>query len=555
MKLSEIKLSIFLISTFFLFFLLIEPIFACGPFFPRYIYTPEEIEKEKNPFIFVEINSFLNSHYQIISSGWNPQYLYPVYRELTNNKISQQEKEELSLYYHQKFFDVFQKLDQAITSWKEARKLVTQEDVEIETYKCENYSCYLNCLPDSFLNAAKTLKERSQVYNRQELKKWLEGQDHVFSNCGTPKKLSFWPSVLAASFQQLENLKEKSLLFEIQNFSLKILTKINNFFHNLFSKTIIKKSEPKISSQELLKYDQEYQKGASYFYKGNFEEAEKIFKDISHNQNHPWRVYAALSLGRVYLRKGQFEYEEILNKNRNIEEASQVRRFYLEKAKIQFENILKDESLKSIHEDAKLLLNYINFRIDPEKRFQEAETILLTSHNPQEIIYNLEDFSLLFSQFKDKEKFILENGDFSKWLYVWQNQNQNNLELALKNYQQTKSLPWLLASLKLMTPQHPLKDEIIKESLKIPKESPAYLTANYYRLKILINEGKNKEEIRKDIDKILKTIPDEFSIAKNYYNKEPLVARIANSDGDYLRNNRLNRRSVLDGKNDQNHSW
>jgi len=527
MSVSRLKLAIFIITSFSFAFLLIEQVLACGPFFPRYIYTPEDIEKKCNPFLFIDIDFFLNSKYEIVLSGWGPRSLYPIYRDLINNKLTQQEKEQLLRYYNQEFYDVYQQLDEAIASWKEARKLVTKEDVQIETDKCENYSCYTNCLPDAFLTAANTLRERSKIYNGDELKIWLDDQDRVFSNCGTPENVGVERSVLAASVQQTMNsIENQSLFSKIRNFFSKLreflsetFTKIANFFQNLFTKKTIKPEE-EINAQDLLRYDREYQQAASSFYQGDLDEAEKIFKEIANNQNNPWRAYATLSLGRVYIRKGGTAYEEFLRKNWNYEEASQIRRPHLEKAKIVFENVLKDDSLSSIHEGADSLLNYVNFRIDPEKRFRDTEGILLTSHNAKEVVNNLEDFSLLFPQYyyRNDEKYILEKGgDLSQWIYVWKNSDQSNLELALKKYQQTKSLPWLLASLKLMTPEHPLRDEVIRESLKIPKDSSAYLTANYYRLRPLIKTGKNMEEVRKDIDRILEIIPEESPMAKNYF--------------------------------------
>lgn len=518
---SKLKLAASIIVTFCFIFLLIEQVVACGPFFPSYIYTPEDIEKENNPFNFIDIDSFLNSKYEIILSGWSPRILYPIYRDLINNKLTQQEKELLRRYYNQEFYDIDRQLDEAIALWKEARKLVTTEGVYIETYKCENYSCYTNCLPGAFLTAANTLRERSKIYNNDELKIWLAGQDKVFSNCGNSGGVGFNPSILTASAQQsINSIENQSVFSKIRNF----FSKIQNFFQRIFAQHLfsrkITKTEEKIGTQDLLKYDQEYQQAALAFYQGDFDKAEKIFKKIADNQNSPWRAYAALSLGRVYIRKSQFVYEEAWHKDLGEKKAFQVRSSQLEKAKIQFENILKDDSLSLIHEDAESLLNYVNFRIDPEKRFRDAEEILLTSRDANKIINNLEDFSLLFSQYYiNEKKYILEKGgDLSQWIYVWKISDQNNLEVALDKYQRNRSLPWLLASLKLMTVEHPLRDTIIRESLKIPKNSPAYLTANYYRLRLLIQMGGNTEEVRKDIDDIIEAIPKEFSIAKNYFN-------------------------------------
>ena len=522
MILPKLKFLIFTIVGFCFIFFLSNRVFACGPFFPRYIYTPGDIERETSPFLFIDVDSFLNSNYEIVSSGWCSQSLYPVYRDLINNSLTQQEKERLSRYYKREFEEVYQQLDNAIVSWKEARKLVTEEDVVIEAHKCENYSCYINCLPDAFLTAANTLRERSKIYNSEELKIWLDGQDKVFSNCGERiEGIGIAPSVLAASANEsINSSKDQGLLHKIKEFFSSIFTKIVQWFQGLFTKKPIIPPvvpEEKISVSELLKYDQEYQQAATYFYQENFDDAEKRFQEIANNLKHPWRAYAALALGRTYIRKGQFEYEKAWWEDSDTEEALQIRNEQLGRAKTQFEDILKTESLSSIHNAVKSLLNYVNFRLDPERRFKETEEVLLTSNDPEEIVNNLEDFSLLFPPGYYPSS--LENGDdLSQWIYIWKNLDENNLEFALQKYQQTKSLPWLLVSLKLMTPNHPLRDQIINDSLKIPKDSPAYLTTNYYRLKLLIKTGGNTEEIKRNIDSILETIPKKSSIAKNYFN-------------------------------------
>ena len=520
---SKLKSIISVIISFFFVFLLIDSAFACGPFFSNYIYTPEDIT---SPFLFVDIDSFLDSNYEIISAGWCPQSLYPVYRDLVNNELTQSEKEQLRRYYKGNFYNIYEQLKEAIAVWKEARKSVMDEDVEIGIYKCEDYSCYSNCLPGAFLTAAKTLRERRRIYNAEELKIWIEGQDKVFSNCGTPKKTGIAPSFLTAliwgsvgsvNIQRFFS-EAREFFLKIKEFLAGITAKIVRMFQSLFTRRPVKPEEEesvKISPKDLLKYDQEYQTASAYFYKGNFSEAEKRFRKISENLNHPWRPYAALALGRTYIRKGQFA-----------QEGSQKEE--LRKAKVQFENILRDESLGSVHNGARSLLNFVNFRINPEERFKDAEEVLLTSHNPEEIVNNLEDFSLLFPsdisipgrEKTDKitEKYILEaGGDLSQWILVWKSSAENNLEFALEKYQQTKSLPWLLASLKLMTVNHPLREEIIRESLKIPKDSAGYLTANYLRLRLQIEAGGNREEIKKDIESLLNMVPEESVAAKNYF--------------------------------------
>ena len=360
------SLILFTLSLFFIFFLT-NQVSACGPFFPYYVYTPEDIEEKLNsPFYSIDIESFLNSKYGIISSGWCPQSLYFVYRNLTNNKLNQQEKEQLSRYYKKEFYKVGQQWKEAVNSWRGARKLVTKNDIIIEKYKKDNYTSYINCLPDAFLTAARTLKKRAKIYSSEELKIWLDKQDEVFSQCGNK------PQTKRTNISSLKLLKPR----KIETNESPVKKKGNN--------------------RKLLQYDYEYQQAALHFYKGDYEESEKRFKSIAGVPNHPWQVYSTLALGRTYIRKANSEYDKARQSGKNNKEALEIRNESLQKAKVQFENILKNDSLWSIHRAAKSLLNYVNFRINPDKRFKDAEEVLLTSHDPEEIVNNLEDFFRLF---------------------------------------------------------------------------------------------------------------------------------------------------------------
>ena len=472
-----------------LFALASEQAFACSFGFSTYYYTPEDINIY---YPLQSIEDFLDSEYGIILSKWGPKYLYPVYMDLVGKKISPEITKKLLAYYDPKIGEspLFARsyLDDAVDQWVKSRKLISNTDsAEIGKYKRIGYSYFINCLPDAFVIASKTLKNRMKIYSEEELEIWLRGQDAVFATC-TDDSIQF-PDM---TIKEKRLLKAKGLFSKIGNFFSKIVNKI-------FRKPEYLKNTVDIS--KLLQQDREYQEAAINFYKGNLNETEQRFKKIFEDLNHPWRDYAALVLGRTYIRKAYFEYEEAMRqkgayKIQDILE--QERNKNLAIAQTQFENILKDSSLSAMHKGARDLLNYVNYRIDPKTRLKYAEDALLSSSDPDEIIKNLEDFSLLWydkiywkahrdkidDEYKEYEKFILEQGgDFMQWLYAWLDPMQNSLDFALQKYQQTKSMPWLLASLKLITPEHPMQQKIIQEAEKISKNSSAYLSAQYYGLK------------------------------------------------------------------------
>ena len=78
---------------------------------------------------------------------------------------------------------------------------MTGDKIEIDNDKRSGYVYYINCLPDAFRNAAKTLDDRVTKNGvGDDTKEWVKGQDAVFANCGgdaaAPAELTAGPSWL-----------------------------------------------------------------------------------------------------------------------------------------------------------------------------------------------------------------------------------------------------------------------------------------------------------------------------------------------------------------------
>lgn len=517
--------SFFLTTAGFVFifiFFFSGPSEACGPFFTSYIYAPDEFDRY---YPLVGHEAILNSEYGIILSNWGSEYMYPIYSDLINKKFTDKIKGALTSFYEGTYYPR-NNIDDAIKQWQEARKLVTSKEKQINAYKYDEdgYYIYANCLSSSFITAAETLEERAKIYNKEEIKEWLDGQDAVFANCGQAEELGFSSDLTAFIGNKSGSFID--FFARIYDFIKGIFAKVFLFFRNIFpGEEKVSKQISAINASELLKYDKEYQQAAAAFYQNNFEEAEELFKKIADNQKSPWRGYSALALARVYIRDQQYD-----------------------KAIAQLEKILRDNYLSQFHKAAKSSISFVNFRINPKQEMKNNEEVLFASNDSNEIVNNLENFSSLFYRnfhygfwfwakdisedeyneyFDDYEKYVFkEGGDFSKWLYVWWNpKGADYLNFALQKYEEQKSLPWLLASLKLMTPDNPSRDKIIQDSLKIPEKSSAYFTATYYRLKLFIKMGK-KQEVKELIDRLLNTINFEKmpSVKNHLYDLKMQVA-------------------------------
>lgn len=436
-----------LTATCLLYILFSLPLWACGPYFPDYIRSAEQISPLRSPYTYNE--SFSGTSPGIIFPSWRIMFLYQAYRGLANGDAHM-----ISL---PGAIDKTAHLD-----WLAARKSVTDKDAQVNRWAEGEYFAYFrNYLDDAFYTAANTLNERKKVFNRQEMDIWLEGQDEVFGSIE------------------------------------------GRLFDEEFDRDI---------ANPLLKQDREYQRAAACFYARRYQEAEERFREISENPEHPWRIYSALAACRTLMRRANAEHDAELKKYGTREEgrkkAVAARDTWLRKADDCLESVLKDTTLEPVHPSAGRLREYIMFRLEPLKRFAEAENVLLSAISPSEIGWNLSDFAILYSGLKQKDKdFIIQNGgDFSQWLMAMQSEIEEPAGFAAKKWGEKKSLPWLIASLKTMSPDSPWIGGILQEALEIPADSPAYMSARYYYFSYLVKSGFDREKLAEQLDSFIGTL-------------------------------------------------
>ena len=132
---------------------------------------------------------------------------------------------------------------------------------------------YINCLPDAFATAARTLNDRRQRYaNTNLLAAWADAQGRVFENCNSQQPV--YPE------------------------------------------------DPDRSLPPLARADRMYQIAAAHFYAEDLDGAESRFRAIAADATSPWRDTAAYMVARTLIREGS-----LLHKR----EALQQARVQLEK--------------------------------------------------------------------------------------------------------------------------------------------------------------------------------------------------------------------------------
>ncbi|MCX6789897.1 MAG: hypothetical protein NTZ42_04850 [Candidatus Gribaldobacteria bacterium] len=509
MKIFYIKLKIVVIAFLLIAILGGDIVNACS-FSSTNIYSTEDMDIY---YPSVKSEKLSNGEYGIVGARLGLEYLYPIYLSLSGKKIPSKDMEANQ---------------QVEDDWIKTRELFVGNNIKVDSYQSDSYGYYTNCLSDAFSVAAKTLKERAKVYNKEELKTWINGQDAVFANCSNSAQVYGDFSNNIKKFERLGVVQ--NFFRKIKVFFLSFSAKIKSLFSRNKGQTSVAPIAKNLSSNQLLVFDMEYQEAAALFYKGKFDEAIEEFKKISENNQQPWRGYAKLVIGRAYIRKANllqkddYNFRLYFSDDYKKEENKPIFDLY-KNAKEQFTAIINDESLAYLHSGSRDLLNYVNFRIDPKTRMKDGENILLDANSsPEDIAKNLDDLSIIsyynlyinaygtqwLSQkneavYNDYKSYIVqEGGDFLKWVLVWWSNDSDELSnLAIKKYQETNSLAWLVASLKILKPSYSMADTILAEAEKITKDSPAYLTINYYRAKYFL-ENNEKEKAKTIVDNLLK---------------------------------------------------
>jgi tetratricopeptide (TPR) repeat protein len=249
--------------------------------------------------------------------------------------------------------------------------------------------------------------------------------------------------------------------------------------------------------------DRAYQIAAANFYSTNFDEAKKRFDSIAADSDSPWRQNAIYLVARTLARKGSLGPPEQKQESLNAAEA-------------QLRKILGDKNFGSLHAASTRLLNLVRLRLHPEERLRElAQALTAKSENPN-LKQDLWDYTVLLDGFLEKdeaettpatapkEQDLPKGEDLTDWIATFQDSSDEALNHALARWQATHSKPWLIASLSFVDAHHPKASELIAEALKVNSSSPAFASARFHAIRLLIESGKNTEA-RTLLDQTLKT--------------------------------------------------
>jgi hypothetical protein len=448
---------------------------ACGPFFLDTIFI-----QRKHPDVPFE--KYAAGSLGVVQPTYGRSFLVVAYRYFSGTPFDSSEQEQLlSLWAHryqredvwlkEKNKNVYQQWLEARFAYAEGVKPAPLKDSNDDQNAFPGYSPsssgyyqFQNCAPDAFLTAAKTLQARSQQFGQHstEVRSWLDAQDTVFDNCGGP----------TSATSKLPEEAPKQL-------------------------------------PAILRADREYQIAAAYFYEQNWSEAEQRFRDISQDSSSPWQAIAAIVTLRTRLRKITLSDDPPESHQKDLAEIDG-----------QLRDLEKMPSMHELRPAIWRMRGFVEFRLDPNARRLELADILERAKQRSTLRDDLNDYTQLFDRVMDQRDDPASNPQSSEqasnnpasakqlsgrthsqltdWLLTFQASDEDATAHALSRWNETHSLPWLVASLDKAAPKTPRLSELLEAAAKIQPNSPAYLTVAFHRARLQAESG-NEDAARQTI--------------------------------------------------------
>jgi hypothetical protein len=420
---------------------------SCGPFFPTAVFTEKKIPP---------LPEYFHGHLGVLQPTYRHKYLFVAFRYLSGQPLTEEEKQ--SLLNPSKLPSEPESIwtgtfsaTPAMKEWVDARNGIPgiKPLQELNSFRNDagrstsGWRFFRNCSEDAFKTAAHTLDERIKSFgvDHPGIKSWADAQDLVFSNCHAGEVI---PSA----------------------------------------------SDPQLP--QTFKYDRAYQIAAAHFYAEHFDTAAAMFNAIEIDRGSPWSEIAPYLVARCWIRKATVtqKYGEF---NRNA----------LMEADRKLKAILNDKSRVALHSAAAKLESFVDLRLNPLDRFRSLEKKLEQPNNGTAFEQDLIDYLNLIDCVDTLYGLSLADAsrgsEMSDWILKF---SSSDAAYCIERWKATKRASWLLAAIIKSRAGDPDAAALMVAAQNIPKDSPAFATAQYHRVRLMIESGKS-EEGRRLLDELL----------------------------------------------------
>lgn len=395
------------------------------------------------------IEDYIGGRIGIIQREYARSHLVVAYRWLSGNPLSHEERAGVYDLIGHRLKEIPATGDSAAKTWELERAMIRGINAGSPPYATRaagGYSYITNCNDDAFLHATNVLRDRVTRYGAKSVAvmSWLEAQETVFSNCSDGEAM---PKPADASLPPL------------------------------------------------IRADRAYQIAAANFYAMKYDDARAQFLAIAADGGSPWRQRARLVAARALLRKSTVEIRD----DDSVNAYSHVTA-PMEEAERDLRAILADPSMAPLHDAARQLLAFADFRLHPERRFREAAAALAKGSTAAK--RDLDDYTLLFDLETLYDLKTTGDDDLTQWIKAFQSGAD-----ATKEWRATKKHHWLVAALAAAKPESAA--ELLEASKTIGADSPAYPSVAYHRARLLL--GANKpDDARGELDRVLALVDDKL---------------------------------------------
>lgn len=422
---------------------------ACGPWF-----EPEVFVDKSGPG---DLAAFADGRLGILQAGFDSNEYAVAYRYLNGGKLSAAERSAYApptpragimtdyrhftpdqIYEAQEAAKKARMSEQPAGQWllereryaptipHDTQKVFFPTDYDGTIVFDENY---LNCPDGAFSNAVLTLNKRASAWGAHSpaLADWIRAQDAVFSNCAGKT-----PTMPAPAHE---------------------------------------------GSPILLAADRAYQIASATLYAKQFHEAARQFAAIATDRNSPWSPWGEYLAARATVREA-FAIGKASDPYSG--ELATYDPGTMQRAQQMLEALLAQPDPTPSRAIIQSELNFVRIRTEPQTRAAEICAALSGPAPDLNFSRDLQDLNWIL------EKHIkIENpAPLIAWISAWR--GNGTAADAYAAWQQTHAFPWLVLAMAKADVSDAFVPELIDEAAKIAPDSPAYDTAFFHRVRLLI---------------------------------------------------------------------
>jgi hypothetical protein len=246
-----------------------------------------------------------------------------------------------------------------------------------------------------------------------------------------------------------------------------------------------------VHATQLLRQDRAYQIAAAHFYATRYDQAIAAFVSIAQDTSSPWSRWGEYLAARAEIRKAtsmaplahwgeQAEFDPSLLKSaqERLQRAAQT-------------------SDPQIRHAAVEELSFVNVRLEPQKHLNEAATALAGPSPDPDFARHLNDLRFL------ADHHVTGDTDLLLWMGLADEAHQK--VDPLERWNADHSNPWLISALAAARANSPQTSVLIAAAAKLPADSPAYASAMYHSVDLLLQSGQ-REQARQQATTLLQAL-------------------------------------------------